>query len=214
MTKFLQVFVDFRIKPLVTMIFCVLFYSLAVNNLHAGDNGPVDKTEATLDALKAASEYVVSPGDILFVSIWREPELTQEVLVRPDGAFSFPLAGKIATREKTVEQITEELKKKLSKFLTDAEVTVSVRQTSGYKLYVIGEVNRPGEFLLAQQVDVMQALSKAGGINAFANKDGIKILRRVSGKQKALKFNYSEVSKGKKLEQNILLERGDIIVVP
>ena len=158
--------------------------------------------------------YLVNPGDILMVSIWREPDLSSEVLVRPDGRFSFPLVGEVVAANKSIAQLVNELTQNLQSFIPDAEVMVTVMQTSGNTAYVVGQVTRPGEFVISHQLDVMQALSKAGGVNAFADKGDIKILRRVEGRQQALRFNYNEVSKGKKLEQNILLKSGDVIVVP
>ena len=158
--------------------------------------------------------YMVNPGDILMVSIWREPDLSSEVLVRPDGRFSFPLVGEVVAANKSIAQLVDELTQNLQNFIPDAEVMVTVMQTSGNTAYVVGQVTRPGEFVISHQLDVMQALSKAGGVNAFADKGDIKILRRVEGRQRALRFNYNEVSKGKKLEQNILLKSGDVIIVP
>jgi polysaccharide export outer membrane protein len=162
----------------------------------------------------AGEAYEVQPGDVLFISVWKEPELQKEVLMRPDGAFTFPLAGEIAARAKTVEDLRIELTSRLSRYIPDIVVTVSVTQINGNKVYVIGQVNDPGEFIVNPRVDVMQALSMAGGTTPFADLKNIRILRRSDGKQTALEFRYDDVIRGRRLEQNIVLESGDVVVVP
>lgn len=159
--------------------------------------------------------YTVKPGDVLQVSVWKEPELQGPVLVQPDGRFSFPLAGQIDARGKTVEQLQEEITKRLAHFITDPVVTVSLTQINGDKVYVIGQVNKPGFFVVNPQVDVMQALSMAGGTTPFAALGSIKILRRTAdGTQTALPFDYNSVVHGHDLAQNIILQAGDVVVVP
>lgn len=158
--------------------------------------------------------YGVQPGDILQISVWKEEGLDQEVLVTPDGRLSFPLVGNIAAQGHTVQQLDEAIKKKLEKFIPDPAVTVSLRQNLGNMIYVIGKVNKPGEFPVNRYVDVMQALSMAGGMTAFADRDDIRILRRDGEAQQATPFDYDEVEEGKNLEQNIVLQAGDVVVVP
>jgi polysaccharide biosynthesis/export protein len=158
--------------------------------------------------------YTVKPGDGLEISVWKEPDLQGPVLVTPDGSFSFPLVGQIDARGKTVTQLQQVITERLSKYISDPVVTVSVREIRGNKVYVIGQVNRPGEFIVNPRVDVMQALSMAGGTTAFASLDDIRILRRDGPKQESLEFDYNAVARGKTLEQNIELRAGDIVVVP
>ena len=158
--------------------------------------------------------YMVQPSDVLHISVWREEDLNQEVLVRPDGGFSFPLAGDIDARGKTVEALRAEIVDRLSHLIPELVVTVSVIQINGNKIYVIGQVNRPGEFIVNPQVDVMQALSMAGGATAFAELNEIFVLRRQDDKQIQLPFRFNDVVRGRDLEQNILLESGDVLVVP
>lgn len=162
----------------------------------------------------AVVRYEVQPSDLLQISVWREPELTQQVLVRPDGAFSFPLAGDISAVGKTVEELRLELIQRLSRFIPDLVVTVSVLEIRGNKIYVIGQVNQPGEFIVNPRVDVMQALSLAGGTTAFASPSQIFVLRRDNGEQRRLPFNFDAVLRGRDLEQNVLLRTGDVVVVP
>ncbi len=171
----------------------------------------------TVDAqenVAAGEAYEVQPGDLLFISVWKEPELQKEVLLRPDGAFTFPLSGEINARNKTVEDLRIELTDRLSRYIPDLVVTVSVLEINGNRMYVIGQVNRPGQFIMNPRVDVMQALSMAGGTTPFADLKNIRILRRAGTEQTALEFRYDDVVRGRELEQNIVLESGDVVVVP
>ena len=147
---------------------------------------------------------------MLQISVWKEPDLQLEVLVRPDSAFSFPLAGDISTEGLSVVELQAALTRRLSRYLSSPEVTVMVTAVLGNKVYVIGQVNRPGEFVVNPRVDVMQALSMAGGLTAFAAMNDIKILRRSASRQTALSFKYNDVLKGRNLEQNIVLQSGEI----
>lgn len=159
--------------------------------------------------------YRIQPGDILMVSVWKEEALTAEVLVRPDGGMSFPLVGDVRASGRTVDEVRELVNERLSKFIPDPSVTIAVKQIGGNRIYVLGKVNRPGEFTFSRPLNVMQALSMAGGATSFASLDDIQILRRDdAGKQTARRFRYSEVERGRSLDQNILLKSGDTVVVP
>ena len=159
--------------------------------------------------------YTVKPGDTLSVSVWKEPDLSGPVLVRPDGTFSIPLVGQIDGRNKTVMQLQQLVLQRLQKYIADPVVTVSVQAIAGNKVYVIGQVAKPGEFVVNPRVDVMQALSMAGGMTPFAKLGDIVILRRLEdGRQEAIPFHYTDVEHGKDLQQNITLEAGDVVVVP
>ncbi len=159
-------------------------------------------------------DYQINPGDILQISVWREEDLQREVLVRPDGKFSFPLAGDIDAKNKSIEQVRKLLTERLSKYIPDLVVSIAVLQINGNKIYVIGQVNRPGDFIVNPQVDVLQALSMAGGTTPFAEVNDIKILRRTDGELSAIEFRYRDIEKGKRLYRNILLQAGDVVVVP
>ena len=162
-----------------------------------------------------ASEYLVRPGDILQVSVWKEPELTRELLVRPDGGFSFPLAGQVHARGRPVADIEQEIKSRIERYIPEPVVTVSVMKVLGNNVNVVGKVNRPGEYIMNGPVDVMKAISMAGGTTVFADLDDIVVLRReVDGSQSAIPFDYTEVEAGRRLEQNIQLQAGDVVVVP
>lgn len=158
--------------------------------------------------------YTVQPGDVLQISVWKEEDLQREVVVRPDGGISFPLAGDLLAAGMTLDAIRDDVSRKLERYIPDAVVTVAVGQIVGNKIYVEGKVNRPGEYVMSRNVDIMQALSMAGGMTAFADRNDIKILRRVDGRLVAYDFRYAEVASGQALEQNIVLKSGDIVVVP
>jgi polysaccharide biosynthesis/export protein len=158
--------------------------------------------------------YQLQAGDVLDISVWKEADLTREVLVRPDGSFSFPLAGEIDARGKTVENVRAILVDRLQKYVPSPAVAVAVKQIGGNRIYVVGKVNKAGDFPLTNPVDVMQAISLAGGVTPYAAVNHIVILRRQNGQQKLLRFRYSDVARGRELDQNIQLQSGDTVVVP
>ena len=159
------------------------------------------------------SVYRLTAGDKLLVTVWKDPDLSREILVAPDGGISFPLAGDLVASGKTVHDIAELITSRLASFIDDPVVTVALQEVRGSRIYVIGKVNRPGVFVLDGSLDVMQALALAGGMTAFADGNGIRILRRIDGRQIALRFAYNTVARGKDLEQNVLLQSGDTVVV-
>ena len=165
-------------------------------------------------AVPAETDYIIGPGDILDISVWKEQALTKLVTVLPDGKISFPLVGEIAAGGMTLNQLTKKLEEKLARFVPDLSLSVVVYQVNSMMVYVIGKVNNPGRFLLNANIDVMQALAMAGGLNPFAEQGNIKIFREAEGGKEIFKFDYDDVSSGKKMEQNIMLKRGDTIVVP
>ncbi len=164
----------------------------------------------------AESSYKINPGDILRIDVWNEDSLAREVVVQPDGYISFPLSGEILVGGNTASAAQANLAEALGKFLKDKPtVTVAVQQSMGNKIYVLGKVNRPGEYPINRPTDVMQALAMAGGLNTFAAENSINILRRnKTGEQVAISFEYGEVKDGDDLETNIVLQSGDVVVVP
>ena len=172
------------------------------------------------DAMPASLVSQLEPGyrlgaeDVLLVSVWKDEQLTREVVVRPDGMFSFPLVGDIQAENQTVEDIRGELVKRLTKYIPNPNVSVAVTKVASYKVYVVGRVNKPGEYVIGHYTDVLQALSLAGGLTPFAGENDIKVMRRVRGEQQAIPFRYGDIRKGRDLEQNILLQRGDVVMVP
>jgi polysaccharide export outer membrane protein len=169
----------------------------------------------TSDQRPAADEtYLVQPGDTLTVTVWKEQDLQGDFLVRPDGGLTFPLAGNVEAGGHTVEAIRTVLMSRLTKYIPDPVVTVTVKTTNGSMIFVVGKVNRPGNFALIRPIDVMQALSLAGGATPFADVDDIRILRRDGEHQLVFRFRYDDVRRGRALSQNILLQSGDTVVVP
>jgi polysaccharide biosynthesis/export protein len=176
-----------------------------------------EQTEAGVEEILPAESpgYTVQPGDILEINVWKEEGLLKEVIVRPDGGITFPLIGDLKAQGLGLVEVEKVITEKLSQFIAEPVVTVSALQLLGNKVYVIGQVNKPGEYVVNRQVDVMQALSMAGGMTAFASVNNIIILRRDDqGKQRAIEFQYGDVEDGDDLEQNIMLKSGDVVVVP
>ncbi|MEF3075506.1 polysaccharide biosynthesis/export family protein [Methylobacter sp. Wu1] len=161
-----------------------------------------------------SNQYTVNSGDILDISVWNEEALQKEVRVLPDGSISFPLAGSISVAGKSISQIQSILKERLAELIADPVVNISVKSAEGNSIYVIGQVKKPGQFVMYQPMDVMQMLSLAGGLTAFAKANDIVILRRNGDKSESIAFKYGEVEDGDKLENNHLLRSGDVIVVP
>lgn len=159
-------------------------------------------------------EYRIGPEDVLHISVWKEEDLDRKVLVRPDGGVSFPLAGDIQVSGRTPLEVQDEIRSRLQRYVPDAEVTVSVDKISGYTVFVLGEVESPGQFTLGRYVDVVQALTLAGGFTPYANSRDIQILRRQDGKEVTYAFDFRSISRGRKLEQNIILQSGDVVLVP
>ena len=162
-----------------------------------------------------AGDYRLNPGDIIEISVWKEPELQREVLLLPDGNIAFPLVGTVQAAGRTPSEIQTEVEERLTRFFPEPVVTVSILQVAGNKLYVTGQVNQPGQFTVDQPVDVLQAIALAGGLTAFADEDDIYVLRRAQdGTQSAIAFDYDDVTDGSDLSSNIVLQQGDVVVVP
>jgi polysaccharide export outer membrane protein len=158
--------------------------------------------------------YHLQPGDVLDISVWKEQDLQREILIRPDGGFTFPLAGEVDASGKSTEDIRTILVDRLKRYVPTPVVTVAVKQIGGNRIYVLGKVVHAGEFPFSNSLDVMQAISLAGGTTPFAAVNDIVILRRQNGRQHAFSFHYSDVARGRELAQNIQLQSGDTVVVP
>jgi polysaccharide biosynthesis/export protein len=193
---------------------CVVFLAPA---LPAAAQQP--KAGTTMAAVPAVSsevdaDYLIGPGDILEISVWKEEALTKAVVVLPDGRISFPLIGQVQAADRTVADLKQEITKRLVKYAPKEEVNLEVKQINSMLIYVIGRVNQPGRFTLNTNVNVLQALSIAGGLNPFAKRNEIKVFRKEGGQTRILNFNYDRVTEGARLEQNVTLKRGDVVVVP
>lgn len=175
---------------------------------------PIKAAEAQQGHPQPPTEYLIGPEDILEISVWKEEGLEREVLVRPDGKLSFPLAGDVQAAGRTPEQVQTEITERIQRYIPDPVVTVTVKAIGGNKVYVIGEVKNPGSYVIGRYVDVIQALTLAGGLTPFARENSIKVLRREGTREIVVSFEYAEVKKGRRLEQNIFLRGGDVVVVP
>ena len=178
------------------------------------------KAEASEKAASAGAAtenealYKIGPQDVLRIDVWKEPEISRTVPVRPDGKISLPLLNDVQAAGLTPTQLASVISEGLKKFITNPQVTVGVSEINSRRVYINGEVLRSGALPLLPDMTVLQALSSAGGFTQFARIKDIYVLRTVNGKQEKIPFNYKEVVKGRKPEQNIMLQSGDIIVVP
>ena len=191
-------------KRIYGMVVFVLMVLSTTTPLHAADQ---ESMPATLD-------YTIGPGDQLEISVWNNPALTKPVAVMPDGKFHFPLIGEVVASGKTLSVLQKELDQKIRAFVPDPNLSVMVQQVNSMLIYVIGKVNQPGRFMLNTNVNVLQALAMAGGLNPFAKSGKIRIFRETDGGTRMLPFEYDRVVQGENLEQNIRLRRGDVVVVP
>jgi polysaccharide export outer membrane protein len=157
--------------------------------------------------------YLIGAGDLLEVSVWKVPDLSKQLSVLPDGKIAFPLIGEVQAAGKTVEQLKKKIEVRLAPFVPDPMLTVVVLQVNSLVVYVIGRVNQPGRFLLNAKIDVLQALAMAGGLDNFAKRGDIRILRKSGGGKKIFQFDYDKVSTGRNMAQNIVLKRGDVVMV-
>jgi len=162
----------------------------------------------------AEAEYKIGPQDVVRIDVWKEPEISRTIPVRPDGKISLPLLNDVQASGLTAMELAGAIREGLSKYLTSPQVTVTVAEINSRRVYVTGEVNRAGSMPLLPNMTVLQALSGAGGFTQFAKLKGIYVLRNENGKQVKYPFDYKQVVKGNNSEQNIPLLPGDVIVVP
>ncbi|MBZ5702639.1 MAG: polysaccharide export protein [Acidobacteriia bacterium] len=169
---------------------------------------------AVTQALLSDRDYKIGPQDILRVDVWKEPDITRQVTVRPDGKISLPLLNDVQAAGLTPMELAGVIRDGLKKYITDPQVTVTISDINSRRVYVTGEVQRAGAYPLLPNMTVLQALSSCGGFTQFANTKKIYILRTEDGKQVRIPVNYKDVVSGRKPEKNILLQTGDTIVVP
>jgi len=184
--------------------------------VHA-QKGAVDAAASAASAGKGATDdpnYRIGPLDVLDVSVWKEPEVSRQVPVRPDGKISLPLLSDVQAAGLTPAELSAQITAGLERFMTEPQVTVIVAEINSQRIYMLGEVARAGAYVLLPGMTVLQALSNAGGVTPFSNLKNIHVLRQENGKQTKLFFNYKDVLNGKHTEQNIELKPGDTIVVP
>jgi len=169
---------------------------------------------APLVAGPQSSDYRIHSGDEVEISVWKEPDLIRKLIVRPDGKLSYPLTGELVASGRTAATIQKDVETLLKKYIPEPVVTVTVTGLAGNQIYVLGQINKPGVYMMNPQLTVLQALAVAGGMTPYAAANEIFVLRGQGANQSKFEFRYGDVAKGRLLEQNILLESGDVIVVP
>jgi polysaccharide export outer membrane protein len=175
---------------------------------------PATASDVPKKAATADPNYVIGAQDVLDISVWKEPEVSRVVPVRPDGKISLPLLNDVLAAGLTPAQLAAQITESLKKYVTSPQVTVIVTTINSQRVYILGEVTRPGAFPMLPGMTVMQALSSAGGFTPFAKMKSIYVLREENGKKVKYPFNYKQAISGKNAEQDILLKAGDTIVVP
>ena len=193
-----------RVLVFVLLSFSVAFWALA---------GPLQGAEGGSPIVPGA-RFLLGPEDELEISVWKDEALTKRVVVRPDGKISFPLIGDITSAGRTVEELRQDIEKRIKVYVPDSPLTVLMLKIASPKVYVVGKVARPGVYIMGQPTRVMQALAMAGGMTTFAKEDDILVIREEGGKQRHIPFDYGRVAAGKDLDKNIELRPGDTIVVP
>jgi polysaccharide biosynthesis/export protein len=165
------------------------------------------------------TEFLIGPEDVLMVTVWRNQELSKEVIVRPDGKISLPLVGDVNAAGLTAQALSKQIADGLVEFMSTPTVSVQVKEINSYHVFVVGEVSRPGKIVLKSFTSVIQGISYAGGFTTFASRNSVHVLRMVKNgqgetKQVMIPVPYTDIVKGKNLEANFILKAGDVIVVP
>lgn len=173
-------------------------------------------TDNKVNSQKTAAnrDYIIGPGDLIGIEVWKDQTLTRTAVVLPDGKISMPLIGELQAGGRTVAALKNEINDKLSQFVPEPVLTIEVKQCNSMHIYVLGRVNTPGRSALVSNINVLQALAMAGGLNPFAKSDQIQLFRYENGTTTIFPFDYDAVTKGKNLSENIELRRGDVIYVP
>ena len=168
----------------------------------------------TATGMPVPTDYVIGPDDVLGIVFWRDADMSGDVTVRPDGNITLPLIRDIKAAGLRPDELREAITKAASKLIEDPNVTVVVRQINSRNVFITGNVARPGPYPVSGQMTVLQLIAVSGGLTEFANGKKISIMRVDAGKTSTIRFNYNEVTDGKKLEQNVVLKPGDTVVVP
>jgi polysaccharide export outer membrane protein len=175
---------------------------------------PVGTPQAAGIVVPVEPGFTIGPEDVLGVLVWREPDVSSDVTVRPDGMITLPMVRDIKASGLTPTQLADRIQTALREYITDASVTVVVRQMNSRKVFITGEVAKPGSYPLASSMTVMQLIAVAGGLTEFAEGKSISVMRIEGGQTKTFPFHYKDVASGKKPAQNIALKPGDTVVVP
>ncbi len=197
----------FRSETILILLVAGVFFCPMWQAIAATDDTEEEKTSVD-------DEYIIGPTDVLEIHVWREPDLSRTIPVRPDGKITLPLLNDVQASGLTPLELRAGIEKRLAEFVESPTVSVAVLEIHSKNIFVLGQVESPGQYPLQQDLTVLQALSLAGGLAEWADKGDVVILRKENGKQSRIKFDYKNVSKGKHLEKNIILQPGDTIIVP
>lgn len=200
----------------ITRIACLFLFLLHVvpSAVWADKLPTVPGSIQNIQKFSETRDYTIGPGDLIGIEVWKDQTLTRTVVVLPDGKISMPLIGELQAGGRTVAALKNEITEKLSQFVPDPVLTIEIKQCNSMHIYVLGRVNTPGRSVLASNINVLQALAMAGGLNPFAKSDQIQLFRYENGTTTIHPFNYDAVTRGKALSENIELKRGDVIYVP
>lgn len=202
----------FRIAFIIYAILSLVYANTSIVRAEALQKVPA----ATVNLQKTGidRDYTIGPGDLIGIEVWKDPTLTRTAVVLPDGKISMPLIGELQAGGRTVATLKKEITEKLSQFVPEPVLTIEVKQCNSMHIYVLGRVNTPGRSTLVSNINVLQALAMAGGLNPFAKSDQIQLFRYENGTTMIFPFDYDAVTRGKNLTENIELKRGDVIYVP
>ena len=200
---------------LARFILGVLCVTLSAQTKKAGIDNDAAAASATVRVQAADNEYLIGPDDVLAVNVWKEPEISRTLPVRPDGNISLPLVGDLKASGRTPTQLQKEIKEQLVEYLSNPEVTVLVQEAKSHKFNIIGEVEKPGSYVMGAPITVIDAIAMAGGVREFARTTKVYVLRvNPDGSRVRLPFNYKQVIKGNDLKADVQLQPRDTIVVP
>lgn len=195
-------------------LLAALCSACAVSTAAAKDEADKATAEAQAQAANMSEDYKLGPADLIEISVWGDETLSRTVRIRPDGKLSYPLVGEAQASGRTIEDLRQEIEKKIDEFVPKANVTVILTESASKRFYVIGKVKSPSVYPMYDAVNVLQGLTMAGGLDSFADDSDIRIIRQGESGTQIIKFDYSQVVKGRDTAQNILLQSKDIIVVP
>jgi polysaccharide export outer membrane protein len=203
-------------QQLITLAMWALCFFF-VDTFVVTDPGPASAGEETTVPSVSGTQghdYLIGAGDVLEILVWREPDISRTVRVRPDGKISLPLVDDIQASQSTLLQLKKRITDALAGYVDKPSVYVMLQENRSKKIYIVGTVGAPGEYVLEREITILQAIAMAGGFTEWANKDDIVIIRTRPEGQARIKFNYDRVVSGKDIQQNILLKPDDVIIVP
>ena len=212
---------DSSIIAIAVLLIALSAVSTAQNLAHVepdrvtlGDSSsPVTPVDATVHSSPLRSQYALGPADIIHVNVWKSAELSQTVTVAPDGFVSLPLLGDIHVAGLTTSELAQDLAIRMNAYVVNAQVSVSIVEIRSRQVFITGQVGKPGAYLLISPVTILQLIAQAGGLNSFANRKGIFVLRSTNAHVQKLPFNYVTALRGD-MAQNIALQPGDTVIIP